>query len=58
MRYVVDAPMVAHLWAHQSQDSARSGGNFISRARTFILMDHISGVRPSKRTGRAKKPIW
>lgn len=28
MRYVVDAPMVAHLWAHQSQDSARSGGNF------------------------------
>lgn len=28
MRYVVDAPMVAHLWAHQSQDSARNGRNF------------------------------
>lgn len=28
MRYVVDAPMVAHLWAHQSQDSARNGSNF------------------------------
>lgn len=28
MRYVVDAPMVAHLWAHQSQDSARNGHNF------------------------------
>ncbi|MFS2518291.1 hypothetical protein [Bacteroides xylanisolvens] len=28
MRYVVETPMVAHLWAHQSQDSARSGSNF------------------------------
>lgn len=28
MKYVVDAPMVAHLWAHQSQDSARNGRNF------------------------------
>lgn len=28
MRYVVDSPMVAHLWAHQSQDSARNGSNF------------------------------
>lgn len=28
MRYVVDTPMVAHLWAHQSQDSARNGSNF------------------------------
>lgn len=29
MRYVVEPAMVAHLWAHQSQDSARnSGGNF------------------------------
>jgi hypothetical protein len=25
-RYVYDAPMVAHLWANQSQDSARSSG--------------------------------
>ena len=37
MRYVVDAPMVAHLWAHQSQDSARNG-------RNFIPMGHISDV--------------
>lgn len=28
MRYVVDTPMVAHLWAHQSQDSARCRSNF------------------------------
>lgn len=24
----ISAPMVAHLWAHQSQDSARNGSNF------------------------------
>ncbi len=29
MRYVVERPMVAHLWAHQSQDHARTAlGNF------------------------------
>lgn len=28
MRYVVEPAMVAHLWAHQSQESARNNGNF------------------------------
>lgn len=28
MRYVVEPAMVAHLWAHQSQESARNSGNF------------------------------
>ena len=28
MRYIVESAMVAHLWAHQSQESASNSGNF------------------------------
>jgi hypothetical protein len=35
IRHVHPTDMVAHLWAHQSQDSARNGGNFYFEGDTL-----------------------
>lgn len=35
IRYVYPADMVAHLWAHRAQESARNGGNFYFEGDTI-----------------------
>jgi hypothetical protein len=51
-RHVYPADMVAHLWAHQSQDSARNGSNFYFNGDTiysygshFPIAKHIETKR-------------
>lgn len=44
MRYVVDAPMVAHLWAIKVRIAHGMGATSTSRAKIFIPMGHISDV--------------
>ena len=42
MRYVVEPAMVAHLWAHQSQESARNSGNFYFEGKDiYSYGDHF-----------------
>lgn len=42
MRYVVEPAMVAHLWAHQSQESARNNGNFYFEGKDiYSYGDHF-----------------
>ena len=55
IRYVYPADMVAHLWAHKAEKSARNGGNFFFEGDTiFSYGAHFPIARHVKtRRGRA-----
>jgi hypothetical protein len=53
-RYVYPADMVAHLWAHRAQDSARNGGNFYFEGDTiYSYGPHFPIARHVTRKGRS-----